>query len=220
MRGFIGGILILGAAIAMMVYTLGPDWSLGKALDTLSQARGLPASTPSPPAASQTRPPADRPAMAPTMTVAIAPTALPAQTGTQAGIQTLTFEEKEINDYLSTASIGQELANTPFGTVTINDLGVKFRSGEISVTGSAQGGPGRLAFSMTGTLAVSDGGVRVLVKEARVNDLPLPAAMRTPIEQAITSHLTAALNTQGVRVTEVELRDGSLTLKGTRNARS
>ena len=55
MRGFIGGILILGAAIAMMVYTLGPDWSLGKALDTLSQARGLPTATTSAPPPSQTR---------------------------------------------------------------------------------------------------------------------------------------------------------------------
>ena len=73
---------------------------------------------------------------------------------------------------------------------------------------------------MTGTLAVNDGGVRVLVKEARVNDLPLPAAMRTPIEQAITAQLTAALHTQGVRVTDVELRDGSLILKVNRNARS
>ena len=218
MRGFIGGILILGAAIAMMVYTLGPDWSLGKALDTLSQARGLPTATTSAPPPSQTRPPADRPVTVPT--VAIPPTAPPAQTGAPSGVQTLTFDEKEINDYLSTASIGQELANTPFGTVTINDLGVKFRSGEISVTGSAQGGPGRLAFSMTGTLAVNDGGVRVLVKEARVNDLPLPAAMRTPIEQAITAQLTAALHTQGVRVTDVELRDGSLILKGNRSARN
>lgn len=218
MRGFIGGILILGAAIAMMVYTLGPDWSLGKALDTLSQARGLPTATTSAPLPSQTRPPADRPVTVPT--VAIPPTAPPAQPRAPSGVQTLTFDEKEINDYLSTASIGQELANTPFGTVTINDLGVKFRSGEISVTGSAQGGPGRLAFSMTGTLAVNDGGIRVLVKEARVNDLPLPAAMRTPIEQAITAQLTAALHTQGVRVTDVELRDGSLILKGNQSARS
>ncbi len=220
MRGFIGGILLLGAAIAMMVYTLGPDWSLGKALDTLSQARRLSGATPSAQTALQTQPPAGRPEIVPTTTVTAPPTSLPAQTGTPPGTQTLTFEEKEVNDYLSTASIGQELANTPFGTVTINDLGVKFRSGEIGITGIAQGGPGRLAFSMTGTLAVTGGGVRVLIKEARVNDLPLPAAMRNPIEQAITAQLTATLNTQGIRVTEIELRDGSLTLKGTRSAPS
>jgi hypothetical protein len=44
--------------------------------------------------------------------------------------------------------------------------------------------------------------------------------MRTPIEQAITAQLTAALHTQGVRVTDVELRDGSLILKGNRSARN
>lgn len=212
MRAIVWAVVFLAIVVGGASWWLGPGWNLGQAMDRaatpLAQIPGAATAVAMMPTA------ASRPsAIAPTAASVPAPTTTP-----EPGTQVVTATEGEVNDYLSTATFGQELANTPFGTVTVEDMRVRFRPGEISVTGAARGGPGRLSFVIGGTLVADAGTLRVVVRDVKVNDMALPAAMRTGIEQALTAQLAAALKADGARVSAVDVRDGAVSVRVARAA--
>jgi hypothetical protein len=207
MRAILWAVVVLAIAVGGASWWLGPGWNLGQAMDRaatpLAQFPGAATAVAMMPSA------ASRPsAVAPTASSVPAPTTTP-----EPGTQVVTVTEGDINDYLSTAAFGQELANTPFGTVTIDDMRVRFRPGAITVTGDARGGPGRLSFVIGGTLVADAGTLRVVVRDVKVNDMALPGAMRTGIEQALTAQLAAALKADGARVSAVDVRDGTVSVR-------
>ena len=207
MRAIVWAVVVLAVAVGGAAWWLGPGWNLGQAMDRaatpLAQVPGA----------------ATAVAMVPTFTSrpgAAEPTTLPSPAATttpEPGTQVVTATEDEVNRYLSTAAFGQELANTPFGTVTVEDMRVRFRVGEISISGAARGGPGRLAFAIGGTLVADDGALHVVVRTMKVNDMQLPVAMRAGVEQALTTQITAALKADRARVSAVDVRDGAVSVR-------
>lgn len=235
MRATAWAAVLLAAALGAAAWWLGPGWNLGQAMDraatplaAVPAAATVAALVPAPAATAVPRPaptasvgPAPAPASARTAD-GPAPTPATARTAPATpdpGTQVIAIAEDDVNDYLGTAAYGQELANTPFGAVTVEDMRVQFRPGEVIVSGAARSGPGRLAFQITGALVAADGTLRVTVRDATVNDLPLPAAMRASVEMALAAQLSAALKAEGLRVTGVELGNRSVAVRVTRQAR-
>lgn len=207
MRGIVWAVLLLAGAVGAAAWWLGPAWNLGQAIDRAATPL---AQVPSAATAIALVPTiASRPGtVVPTMAPVPAPTTTP-----EPGTQVFTATEDDVNNYLSTATFGQELANTPFGTITVDDMRVRFRSGEITVSGVARGGPGRLAFTIGGTLVADDGLLHVVVRSVKVNDMQLPVGMRAGVEQALTSQITSALKTDGAKVSAVDVRDGAVSVR-------
>jgi hypothetical protein len=207
MRAIIWAVVVLAGAIGGAAWWLGPSWNLGQAIDR--------AATP----LAQIPVGATAPAVSPTGTTrpgavaTIAPTMPAATTTPEKGTQVVTATEDEVNSYLSIATFGQELANTPFGTVTVEDMRVRFRVDAVSIAGTARGGPGRLVFAIEGTLVAVDGALRVVVRDMKVNDMQLPVAMRAGVEQSLSTLIAATLKAEGARVSAVEVREGAVTAR-------
>lgn len=210
MRAIVWAVVVLAIVVGAASWWLGPGWNLGQAMDRAATPLAqMPAAATA--VAMMPTAPSRPSAGTPTAPSVPAPTTTP-----EPGTQVITATEGDVNDYLSTAAFGQELANTPFGTITIDDMRVRFRPGEIAVTGAARGGPGRLSFVIGGTLVADAGTLRVVVRDVKVNDMALPSAMRKGVEQALTAQLTAALKADAARVSAVDVRAGAVSVRLTR----
>jgi hypothetical protein len=212
MRAIIWAIIVLAVAVGGAAWWLGPGWNLGQAIDRAATPLAQMPSAATAVAMMPTAP--SRPTTASPAT----PPAPSATTTPEPGTQVVTATEDEVNAYLSTATFGQELANTPFGTVTVEAMRVRFTVGEITVTGAARGGPRRLAFAIGGTMITDNGMVRVVVRSMKVNEMQLPVAMRAGVEQALSTQIGAALNADGARISAVDVRDGAVTVRMARAA--
>ena len=116
MRAIVWAVVVLAIVVGAASWWLGPGWNLGQAMDRAATPLAqMPAAAT---AVAMMPTAASRPsAGTPTAPSVPAPTTTP-----EPGTQVITATEGDVNDYLSTAAFGQELANTPFGTITIDDI--------------------------------------------------------------------------------------------------
>lgn len=208
MRAFFWAVVVLGAVAGGAAWWLGPAWTLGRALDAVATPLAAVATPLAAMPGAATALAAISPATPARPLAAATPTATP-----DPSLRAITVTEDAVNEFLTTAAFGQELGDSPFGPVTLESLHVRFRPGEVVVLGVARGAPGRLDFTISGTLAVDGGALRPVVREMRVNDLPLPPAMRATIEQAFSTAIATTINAERLRVAAVEVGDRTVVVR-------
>jgi len=144
----------------------------------------------------------------PVVAQAPAPTAASGQVRLELTQQTLT-------DQLNQRLDGQPMGTTPLGAATLTHITAQLNNGQMLTTGDAQVGSVSVPVSVTSTMQVQDERVLVVVQDASVAGVPLPAAARQSVQQAIQDQVNQAVDNSHARVTSVTMADGKLVVVGT-----
>ena len=213
--------LLVGATALLTACAFGPPRPPGgpaPQAPPTAVATTMPTAAPTatPPAPTATPIPLAAPAPATPATASALPVA-PSPIGVAAETDvSVTVGEALLTRRLDALLGGQPLAETPFGTAAARDLAVELRDGQMRATGSAQAGFVRLPVRLSMEVVVLDGRPRVAVRDARVGDVPLPAASHRRVEQVLQEEVDEVVAREDVRVRSITIGDGILTIRGTR----
>lgn len=154
--------------------------------------------------------PASAPPAPPAKAAAPAPTAA-------SGEASVSFDEATLTREVNGAVSGKPLGDTPMGPATARDMTITLRDGYITTNGTAAVGGASAPFVTRATVDVANGRPVVAVQDASVGGIPLPEATKQTMRQALQQQLDSALAQQRMTVRAVSIRDGVITIVGTRS---
>jgi hypothetical protein len=128
---------------------------------------------------------------------------------------TVRLDEATLTQQANANLAGRPFGDTPFGEATVRNVTIHLRNGQIIADGTAQLCPTIAPISVTSTATAESGRLRVVVSDAKVGGVPLPASMRQEIETALQAQVDQLMAQQRVRVQSVTIADGRLVATGT-----
>jgi len=130
------------------------------------------------------------------------------------GEQTLEIGEADLSRQLSDSLVGQPIGSAPMGPATLTRITAHLTDGHLRADGDAGVAQASVPVSMTASSTVEDGHALLIVDDLRAAGVSLPSSARQSVQQTLQARIDQAVDSQHLRVSQVAIGDGKLTLVG------
>ena len=127
-------------------------------------------------------------------------------------VMTLQVSQQILTDQANAWAYGRSFGQTPLGAVTVQNVAVQLRDGQMLVSGTAKAGPTRFSAGLTATSDLRDGHIVVHVTDAQFGGISAPEPMRREVEQYIQTQVDQAVSSSGATVQSVQIGEGEMTI--------
>jgi hypothetical protein len=130
------------------------------------------------------------------------------------GEQTIEIDHADLSRQLSDSLVGQPIGSTPMGPATLTRIAAQLTDGHLQADGDASVASASVPVSMTASSTVQDGRAVVIVDDLRAAGVSLPSSARQSVQQALQARVDQAVDGQHLRVSQVAIGNGKLTVVG------